>query len=142
MRYLYTTLFMLFVASTFVGCKKETEAPETAKPKALKAVDMIGTYKYNFQFTGGSLSGDLIAQITEGDNEAQFIVNNFTSRNIPLKVNMAGSAGTILNFNQDAFGNQLSGTGSIIENGNTIELSFTEVSASGTYTGTQTLIRQ
>jgi hypothetical protein len=142
MRYIYSTLFMLFVASTFVGCEKEKEAPETAKPKVFKAADMIGTYKFNFQFSGGTISGDLITQITEGDNETQFTVLNFTSRNIPLKVNMTGSAGTILNFSQIAFGNQLSGIGSITNSGNTVELTFTEVSASGTYTGTQTLIRQ
>lgn len=142
MRTLYSTLFVLFVASIFVGCEKETEAPKTQKPKAFKAIEMIGTYKYNFQFSGGTTSGDLITQITEGDNENQFIVLNFTSRNIPLKVNMTGSAGTILNFSQDAFDNPLSGTGSISANGNTIELSFTEVSPSGTYTGTQTMLRQ
>ena len=142
MRYLYSTFFMLLVASTFVGCKKETEVPKTENPNALKAADMLGTYRFNFQFTGGTLSGDLITQITEGDNESQFHVVNFTSRNILLKVNMTGSAGTILNFSQDAFGNQLSGTGSISNNGNTVELSFTEVSSASTYTGTQTMVRQ
>jgi hypothetical protein len=142
MRYLYSILFILLVGSTFVGCEKETEPPKNENPSALKAADMIGTYRFNYQFSGGTLSGDLITQITEGDNETQFHVVNFTSRNILLKVNMTGSAGTILNFNQDAFGNQLSGTGSISNNGNTVELSFTEVSSASTYTGTQTMIRQ
>jgi hypothetical protein len=142
MRTLYSFLFMLLVALTFVGCKKEAEAPKTENPNALKAADMLGTYRFNYQFSGGTLSNDLITQITEGDNDSQFHVLNFTSRNILLKVNMTGSAGTILNFDQESFGNQLSGTGSISTNGNTIELSFTEVSSASTYTGTQTLIRQ
>jgi hypothetical protein len=142
MRYLYPILFMLLVVSTTVGCDKETEPPKNENPSAIKAADMVGTYRFNYQFSGGTLSGDLITQITEGDNASQFHIVNFTSRNILLKVNMTGSAGTILNFDQDAFGNQLSGTGSISNNGNTVELSFTEVSSASTYTGTQTMIRQ
>jgi hypothetical protein len=142
MHYPKSILFVLFLALTSVGCKKETEAPKTENPKALKAADMVGTYKYNYQFTGSSVSGDLITQIIAGDNETQFHVVNFTSRNILLKVNMTGSAGTILNFSQDAFGSQLSGTGSISNNGNTVELSFTETNNASTYTGVQTMTRQ
>lgn len=142
MRHLNSILFALFLASTIVGCKKETEAPKNENPKALKAADMVGTYKFNYQFTGSSVSGDLITQIIEGDNESQFHVVNFTSRNILLKVNMTGSAGTILNFSQDAFGSQLSGTGSISNNSNTVELSFTETNNASTYTGVQRMTRQ
>jgi hypothetical protein len=142
MSHLKSSLFLLLLAITTVGCKKETEAPKTENPKALKAADMVGTYKYNYQFTGSSVSSDLITQIIEGDNESQFHVVNFTSRDILLKVNMTGSAGTILNFTQDAFGSELSGTGSISNNGNTVELSFTETNNASTYTGVQTMIRQ
>lgn len=142
MRHLNSILFALFLASTIVGCKKKTEAPKTENPKVWKAVDMVGTNKFNYQFTGSSVSGDLITQIIKGDNASQFHVVNFTSRNILLKVNMTGSAGTIFNFAQEAFGSQLSGTGSISSNSNTIELSFTETNNASTYTGMQRMTRQ
>lgn len=103
---------------------------------------MVGTNKFNYQFTGSSVSGDLITQIIKGDNASQFHVVNFTSRNILLKVNMTGSAGTIFNFAQEAFGSQLSGTGSISNNSNTVELSFTETNNASTYTGVQRMTRQ
>jgi hypothetical protein len=87
-------------------------------------------------------SGVYTSFVTAGDNADQFSIYPFSGANVTVKVNMSGPSGTDLSYSTSAFGNTYAGYGTISNNGNTINLTYTVYTGAGNYPHTSVLNRQ
>jgi hypothetical protein len=104
--------------------------------------NFLGNYNSNWAITGTSYTGNDSYTITAGGDPNQFVISSYGYNDIDLKVNFSDTYGESLTFYQKDGLNITEGTGTITNNGTTINLNFRIVNnGSNVINGTETLIK-
>lgn len=106
------------------------------------AANLIGNYNSTWTLSGTLYTGNASYTITAGDTPNQVIIQNYGPQPLPLKLNLSGTYGELIDFNQTYNDHVTEGTGTIENDGTVIKLNFRRTYTNGAVIhGTETLVK-